>query len=142
MKVSKIAVIGTGYVGLSTGVGLAELGHNVICIDNNQEKIELLQSGISPISEAGMTEAIARSAEADRIRFTVDITSVVKECEVIFLCLPTPQGSDGSADLSYVKDVSLTIGSHLRRNSVVDGRNILDKANWIDAGFEYRGIGR
>ena len=138
VKVSKIAVIGTGYVGLSTGVGLAELGHNVVCVDNNQEKIELLQSGISPISEAGMTEAIARSAEADRIRFTVDITSVVKECEVIFLCLPTPQGSDGSADLSYVKDVSLTIGPHLRRSSVVVNKSTvpvgssLKVAEWLN----------
>ena len=137
-KVSKIAVIGTGYVGLSTGVGMAELGHSVVCVDNNQEKIELLKSGISPINESGMTEALARYKDTDRIRFTTDVSTAVAESEVVFLCLPTPQGSDGSADLSYVMEVSLAIGSHLTSGSVVVNKSTVpvgtcgQVSNWLN----------
>lgn len=157
VEVSKIAVIGTGYVGLSTGVGFAELGHSVICVDNDPKKIELLNPGVSPIQEAGIPDAIKRNRMADRLEFTLDVNYAIAKSEVVFLCLPTPQGNDGSADLSYVKEVATSIGDYLPADSVVvnkstvpvgtssllvEGRNILEKKKWLEVGFEYHGIGR
>lgn len=114
-----IAVVGTGYVGLSTGVGLSELGHKVVCLDIDFEKISILQSGRSPIAEAGMDEAIVRNLARKTLTFSTDVTSGVTQADVVFLCLPTPQSDDGSADMSYIHDACRNIGSALKPNAVV-----------------------
>ena len=114
-----IAVVGTGYVGLSTGVGLAELGHQVTCIDVDLNKIAILQSGKSPIAEAGMDEAIVRNLGNKNLSFSSDVKDGVSNAAVVFLCLPTPQGDDGSADMSYIEKASRTIGPFLKADTVV-----------------------
>ena len=112
-------MIGTGYVGLSTGVGMAELGHTVVGADIDTAKVNSLIAGISPIAEAGMDEGIARNVSAGRLSFTTDVVGSLKDAEVVFFCLPTPQGDDGSADLSYVQSVAQQIGPHLAPGTVV-----------------------
>ena len=98
---ANIGVIGTGYVGLTTAVGFAELGHKVIGFDIDLSKIEVLSGGKSTIHELGMTELIVKNLANNNLTFRSNIESIV-ECEFIFLCVPTPQDADGSADLSYV----------------------------------------
>ena len=115
----KTAVVGTGYVGLSTGVGLSELGHAVACADIDARKIEILNTGKSPIAEAGMEDGISRNVSAGRLTFTIDVLGAVSEASVVFLCLPTPQGDDGSADLSYIEAVAKQIGKHLSPGTVI-----------------------
>ena len=115
----RIAVIGTGYVGLSTVVGLAELGHQVIGADINAETVKSLNIGQSPIAESGMNLGLARGLESGRLTFTTDVINAVSAAEVVFLCLPTPQRDDGSADLSYIEAVAKQIGQHLPPDSVV-----------------------
>ena len=119
MMMIKTAVVGTGYVGLSTGVGLSELGHAVACADIDARKIEVLNTGKSPIAEAGMEDGISRNVAAGRLTFTTDVLGAVSEASVVFLCLPTPQGDDGSADLSYIEAVAKQIGKHLLPGTVV-----------------------
>lgn len=115
----KIAVIGSGYVGLSTCVGLSELGHQVVAVDVDSAKIQSLNIGISPISEDGMDQGLDRGFKAGRLSFTIDLLDAVSNADIIFLCLPTPQGDDGSADLSYIEDVAKQIGPHITSSSVV-----------------------
>jgi UDPglucose 6-dehydrogenase len=117
--VRRIAVIGTGYVGLSTVVGLAELGHQVIGADINAETVKSLNIGQSPIAESGMNLGLARGLESGRLTFTTDVLGAVSAAEIVFLCLPTPQGDDGSADLSYIEAVAKQIGPHLPPDCVV-----------------------
>ncbi len=114
-----IAVIGTGYVGLSTAVGLAEIGHVVVGADIDALKISTLQSGISPIAEKGMNEGIAKGLSAENLSFSTDVVSAASVADIVFLCLPTPQGDDGSADLSYIENAAQLLGPHLAPNSVV-----------------------
>jgi UDPglucose 6-dehydrogenase len=113
------AVVGTGYVGLSTGVGLSELGHAVICADIDAKKIEILNTGKSPIAEAGMDDGINRNVASGRLSFTTDVLGAVGNASIVFLCLPTPQGDDGSADLSYIETAAKQIGKHLLPGTVV-----------------------
>jgi UDPglucose 6-dehydrogenase len=115
----KTAIVGTGYVGLSTGVGLAELGHSVTCADVDAKKVEILNTGKSPIAEAGMDAGINRNVVAGRLSFTTDAVGAVGNAAIVFLCLPTPQGDDGSADLSYIETVAKQIGKHLLPGAVV-----------------------
>lgn len=98
----KIAIIGTGYVGLVTGICLAETGNIVTCVDINRQKIAMMQQGRLPIYEPGLEPLLHRNIIEDRIVFTDDLAVAVKDASVIFLALPTPPGEDGSADLSYV----------------------------------------
>ena len=114
-----IAVIGTGYVGLSTAVGLAEIGHVVVGADIDALKISTLHSGISPIAEKGMNEGIAKGLSAENLSFSTDVVSAASVADIVFLCLPTPQGDDGSADLSYIENVARSLGPHLTPNAVV-----------------------
>ncbi len=114
-----IAVVGTGYVGLSTGVGLAELGHQVVCLDVDAGKVEILQSGVSPIAEAGMDEAISRNLSQNNLSFSTDVRTGVRDADIVFLCLPTPQADDGSADMSYIKAACREIGMTLKVGAVV-----------------------
>ena len=116
---TSIAIIGTGYVGLSTVVGLSELGHSVVGIDINDSTVKSLNSGFAPIAEMGMNEALAKGLEDNRLTFTTDVLSSVSGADIVFLCLPTPQGDDGSADLSYIEAVAKQIGPHLPAGSVV-----------------------
>jgi UDPglucose 6-dehydrogenase len=112
----KIAVIGTGYVGLVTGTCLAETGNDVICVDINQQKVEMLRNGESPIYEPGLQTLLHRNIAEERLSFTSNLAEAVKDAAVIFLALPTPPGGDGSADLSYVlgasRDIALIISSY------------------------------
>lgn len=114
----KIAVIGTGYVGLVTGTCLAEIGNEVMCIDNNAEKVQKLEKGIIPIYEPGLEDLVHRNVKERRLSFSTDL-SAVSDAKVIFLALPTPPGDDGSADLSYVLGVAKELGGLLRADGVV-----------------------
>lgn len=112
----KIAVIGTGYVGLVTGTCFAEVGNDVICIDNDQDKLRKLNNNQVTIYEPGLEVVYARNFRNGRLSFTDDLASAVLKSEIIFLCLPTPQDEDGSADLSHVMKVTDRIGDILREN--------------------------
>jgi UDPglucose 6-dehydrogenase len=116
---SRIAVVGTGYVGLTTGSCLAHLGHRVTCIDNNPAKIEMIESGIMPISEDGLAEIVAEGRGAGRLEFTSDIAAGVTGAEFILLCVPTPQAADGSADLSFIEAAAREISPHLAPDTVI-----------------------
>ena len=116
---AQISVIGTGYVGLTTGACLASLGHDVVCADINIEKVSRLQQGEIPIVEDGLAELVARAVEAGRLSFVVGARSAAAEAEFAFLCVPTPEGEDGSADLSYVEAAAAEIRDVLPRDSVV-----------------------
>nr|WP_199077956.1 UDP-glucose/GDP-mannose dehydrogenase family protein [Pedobacter sp. ASV19] len=106
----KIAVIGTGYVGLVTGTCLAETGNNVICVDIDEAKVQKMQHGIIPIYEPGLDVLFHRNIAQQRLTFTTDLGIAVREAQIIFMALPTPPGGDGAADLSYIlgaaKDIS------------------------------------
>jgi UDPglucose 6-dehydrogenase len=132
--VAQIAVIGTGYVGLSTGVGMAELGHTVVGADIDATKVKSLTAGISPIAEAGMNEGIAGNVAAGRLSFTTDVVGSVSDAEVVFLCLPTPQGDDGSADLSYIEAVARQIGPHLAPGTVVVNKSTVPVGSSVQVG--------
>jgi UDPglucose 6-dehydrogenase len=116
---SKIAVVGTGYVGLTTGAYLAHLGHQVVCADVVPEKVELLNRGEIPIFEAGLPELVKEGVDGGRLSFVVGATNAVPAAEFVFLCLPTPQGEDGSADMSYVEAAAAEIGPVLAPETVV-----------------------
>jgi len=132
--VTQIAVIGTGYVGLSTGVGMAELGHTVVGADIDAAKVKSLTSGISPIAEAGMNEGIAHNVSAGRLSFTTDVIGSMETADVVFLCLPTPQGDDGSADLSYIEAVARQIGPHLAPGTVVVNKSTVPVGSSVQVG--------
>ena len=117
--VMRLTVIGSGYVGLSTAVALAELSHSVVAVDIDSTKIASLNRGISPIAEVGMNEGILSGLESSRLSFSADLLRSIIGAEVVFLCLPTPQGDDGSADLSYIEAVARQIGPHLAPGTVV-----------------------
>jgi UDPglucose 6-dehydrogenase len=115
----KIAVVGTGYVGLVTGTCFAETGNTVTCIDIDKEKISKLQSGQITIYEPGLENLFSRNLKQKRLLFTTDLAEGVKEAKVIFLALPTPQGEDGSADLRYVLKVANDLGPLLTDYTVI-----------------------
>ncbi len=115
----KIAVIGTGYVGLVTGTCFAESGNDVICVDNNQEKLAKLKAGIVPIYEPGLETLFDRNISEERLTFTDNLAEAVDFAEVIFLALPTPPQEDGSADLKYVLGVSHEIGKLIKEYKVI-----------------------
>lgn len=116
---SRIAVVGTGYVGLTTGACLAHLGHTVVCADIDADKIAKLRDGIIPIVELGLAELVAEGMASGRLSFVVGSVEAAKNCEVAFLCVPTPQGEDGSADLSYVQRASEEISAALPFEAIV-----------------------
>lgn len=108
-----VAVIGTGYVGLVVGAGLADSGNDVICADINNHKIRRLNDGEIPIYEPGLEPLVARNVEAGRLRFTTDVDAAVRESEIVFIAVGTPPGEDGSADLQHVLAVARTIGRNM-----------------------------
>ena len=115
----KITVVGSGYVGLVTGTCLAEVGHSVTCLDVNQEKIDGLRQGISPIFEPGLSELIKRNAGHGRLSFTTSSKEALAKCRAIFIAVGTPEGENGSADLKYVRAVAQTIGEHINGPALV-----------------------
>lgn len=114
-----VAVIGVGYVGLPTAATLAHLGHKVTCGDADSAKVAMLQGGKVPIVEDHLEELVREGQAAGRLRFVVGAADAVEGAEFVFLCVPTPQGDDGSADLSYVEAVAKEIGPHLLPGSVI-----------------------
>ncbi|WP_293709245.1 UDP-glucose/GDP-mannose dehydrogenase family protein [uncultured Parabacteroides sp.] len=115
----KIAIVGTGYVGLVTGTCFAEMGTEVFCVDVNTEKIENLKKGIIPIYEPGLEEMVHRNQLAGRLHFTTDLTECLDEVEVLFSAVGTPPDEDGSADLKYVLEVARTVGRHIKKHILV-----------------------
>ena len=119
IDVANIAIIGTGYVGLSSGACFAKLGHKVVCVDIVQSKIDNLDKGILPIVETGLDALVAESVKAGLLFFTSDVVSAMKDAEVVFLCVPTPEGADGSADLSYIQTAARSLAPLLLSGAVV-----------------------
>lgn len=115
----RVAVIGTGYVGLVTGACLAELGNDVVCVDTDAAKVEKLQGGTIPIHEPGLDEIIERHAATERLRFTTSLPEAVASADVVFICVPTPQGDDGRADMSFVEAAARDIAHALSGYTVV-----------------------
>ncbi len=115
----KIAVVGTGYVGLVTGTCFAEVGLNVVCIDIDQKKIDLLKQGVLPIYEPGLDEMVKRNFDKGRLSFSTQLSEGIQDCEVVFIAVGTPPDEDGSADLKYVLGVASEIGKHMQDYVVV-----------------------
>ena len=115
----KIAVVGTGYVGLVAGTCFSDTGNEVICVDNDQDKIDRLNKGDIPIYEPGLEEMIRRNERQERLIFTTNIESAVRKSEIIFIAVGTPPDEDGSADLQYVLQVAGNIGRHMNGYKVI-----------------------
>jgi UDPglucose 6-dehydrogenase len=123
-----IAVAGTGYVGLVSGACLADFGNTVICVDNNERKIETLRSGGIPIYEPGLEDVVARNVESGRLSFSVDLVDSVKKASVVFIAVGTPPADDGSADLSYVETVAREVAR------AMDGYKVLVDKSTVPVG--------
>ena len=114
-----ICVIGVGYVGLVTGVVFADLGNDVVCVDKIEDKVNKLKNGIMPIYEPGLEELVARNTAEDRLKFTTDLESSVRNAEVVFIAVGTPPGEDGSTNLSYVDDAARGIARAMNGYKVI-----------------------
>jgi UDPglucose 6-dehydrogenase len=114
-----ISIIGSGYVGLVTGACFADVGHNVICVDNDLRKVEALQAGKIPIYEPGLEEVVHRNVSAHRLRFTASIKEGVDNSQIVFIAVPTPQQPDGSVDLSFIEKVARDIADVLTGYRVI-----------------------
>lgn len=116
----RVCMVGAGYVGLVTGAGLAEFGNDVVCADTDPVRVGILKSGGVPIYEPGLEDIIASNVADERLSFTEDVYSAIRDCDVIFIAVGTPQSIDGSADLSHVYQVARTIGDVLQKESDQD----------------------
>ncbi len=116
---SRIAIIGTGYVGLTTGACFAHLGHTVVCADVDAGKIERLQRGELPIFEPGLEKIVKDGIRSGRLTFVLGAVNAAKDCEFAYLCVPTPEGADGRADLSYLEAAAAEISAVLPAESIV-----------------------
>jgi UDPglucose 6-dehydrogenase len=123
-----IAVVGTGYVGLVSGTCFAETGNNVICVDIDAKKVEKMNRGEVPIYEPGLNTLFERNIKYGRLKFTTDLHKAVKSSELIFLCLPTPQGANGNADLKFVLGVADDLGKFFKENPDLSFRVIVNKS--------------
>jgi UDPglucose 6-dehydrogenase len=142
----KICVVGTGYVGLIAAIGLSDFGNTVIGVDIDQEKVDTLTSGKTPIYEPGAVEYLQRNLDSGRLSFTTDSARAIQESEVILIAVGTPQGEDGSADLKYVMTVADTIAENLNNYKVIvtkstvpvgTNRKILDRIKELAPGKEF-----
>src|ERR1700744_2571127 len=115
----KLTIIGTGYVGLVTGTCFAEVGHNVICVDNDASKVKLLQGGGIPIYEPGLQELVQKNVAAKRLSFTNNTAEGVEKSDVIFIAVPTPPQPDGSVDMSFIERVARDIASAMTSYKIV-----------------------
>ena len=140
----KIAVVGTGYVGLVTGTCFAEMGNKVWCVDVNERKISMLQEGKIPIYEPGLKEMVLENCERDHLHFTISIEEALQEASVCFIAVGTPMGEDGSADLSYVEAVARSIGKHMVRHMYVVDKSTVPVGTaekvrgWVQAELDSR----
>jgi UDPglucose 6-dehydrogenase len=116
---TRLAVVGTGYVGLTTGACFAHLGHHVVCADIDARKVDLLNDGHIPIVEEGLETIVNTARAAGLLEFVLGAATAVRDAEIVFLCVPTPQGEDGSADLSYIEQAAAEIAPVLRPGAVV-----------------------
>jgi UDPglucose 6-dehydrogenase len=123
-----IGVIGTGYVGLVTGTCLAEVGNNVLCIDIDPAKIAKLRQGVVPIYEPGLDRIMTRNIREGRLHFSLDVADAVASCSILMLCLPTPPGEDGSADLSYVLQATERIATLIAQSATTEPRILVNKS--------------
>src|SRR5512136_380006 len=115
----RLSIIGTGYVGLVTGTCFAEVGHSVVCVDNDAKKVELLRQGGIPIYEPGLEDIVKRNVAANRLRFSTEIADGVKNSDVIFIAVPTPPKPDGSVDMSFVEKVAREIAGAMTEYKIV-----------------------
>jgi len=115
----KIAIVGTGYVGLVTGTCFAEMGVDVSCVDIDRDKIEKLRRGEIPIYEPGLEDMVRKNAEAGRLHFTTDLASCIDDVEIVFSAVGTPPDEDGSADLRYVLEVARTFGRNIHKYTLM-----------------------
>ena len=115
----KIAVVGTGYVGLVLGACLAENGNTVVCVDKDQSKVDLLRGGQMPIYEPGLEELVRRNTHEERLSFSTDLPSAVRASTIVFIAVGTPQGEDGSADLQHVMAVARDVGRAMNKYTIV-----------------------
>jgi len=126
---AKIAIIGTGYVGLASAVGFAHLGHDVVGIDIDKSKVEKLTSGKSPIFEKDVEIYLAQSLAKNKIIFSSDYSDM-KDCDFVFMCLPTPQNDDGSADINYILDSAKTLTNQLKENATLVIKSTVPVNTW------------
>lgn len=128
-----IAVAGTGYVGLSTGTCFADMGNHVTCIDISEEKINMLRRGEVPIYEPGLSEMITRNSKAGRLHFTTDYAEALRDAEYIFICVGTPSGVDGEADLRYVRMAAESIAQHMTHPLIVVNKSTVPvgTGDWV-----------
>ena len=129
-----ICVIGTGYVGLVTGACLAELGHNVVCIDNDKSKIALLNKNKIPIYEPGLGEIVKKNVKSKRLCFSTQISEGVKKSEIIFIAVGTPPREDGSADLSFVEIVAKEIAVNMNSYKLIVDKSTVpvETGEWVE----------
>jgi len=132
----RVGIIGCGYVGLTTGVCIAELGHTIVCVDNDEEKIKKLLSGLLPIFEPGLDSLIKKNKK--RIKFSANIKDAVVGNEVVFICVGTPSNSDGSPDLSYVENVAREIAKYLDSYKIIVEKSTVpvETAEWVKKTIE------
>jgi UDPglucose 6-dehydrogenase len=141
-----ILIIGTGYVGLTCAACFAEMGHHVICLDNDKQKIAQLHVGVLPIFEPGLKEIVERNVKASRLSFTTDYAESVKQSDVCFLAVPTPSNADGSCDLSYVYAASTEFAEHVNGYKVIVNKSTVPVGTghqvkeWIAAVLKKRGV--
>jgi UDPglucose 6-dehydrogenase len=136
-----IGVVGTGYVGLVTGTCFAATGNKVYCVDIDEKKVEKMKNGVSPIYEPGLEHLMVRNTKEKRLEFVTDIKIALDECEVIFLCLPTPPNEDGSADLHHVKEVAAEIAEYYKEKNIKEKRIIVNKSTVpVGTAFEVKAI--
>lgn len=115
----KIAIFGTGYVGLVTGVCLSDIGHEITCIDIDKKKVEKMKGGISPIYEPGLDKLMQKNIKAGRLSFTTEYSEVLKHVDLIYIAVGTPQKEDGSANLQYIEQVALEIAGSIEKDMII-----------------------
>src|ERR1700723_2616187 len=139
----RIAVVGSGYVGLVAAVCFAEMGHSVVCVDNDQQKVSALQDGESLIHETHLPELLQRYRNA-RVRFTTDLSAATREAQAIFIAVGTPQSETGDADLSYVEAVASEIARSINGYKVIIEKSTVPvyTNEWIRRVIERNGVPR
>lgn len=136
-----IGVVGTGYVGLVTGTCFAATGNKVYCVDIDENKVNMMKSGKSPIYEPGLEHLMVRNIKENRLEFITDLKIALDNCEIIFLCLPTPPNEDGSADLHHVKEVAKEIALYYKNQNISEKRIVVNKSTVpVGTAFEVRSI--
>ncbi len=141
----RISVIGVGYVGLVTATCLSEMGHNIICLDINPEKIDRLNQGIIPIYEPGLEEMVKRNAAAHRIQFTTDYSSTIEKTDVCFICVDTPVDQNGFANINAIESVAKSIAKHLNSYKIIVNKSTVPPGTariihrWIDNSLKESG---